>query len=109
MGKKEFALRDKLTEFRQQVKEVKKKEKRLLPATLSGTKFEENEIPLKLADELTGNLRSLKPEGNLLEDRFKSLQKRNILETRTKKKLTKAKARKRKKVEKRNYKMGFSW
>lgn len=105
--KKEFALRDKLTEFRQQVKEVKKKEKRLLPATLSGTKFEENEIPLKLADELTGNLRSLKPEGNILEERFKSLQKRNVMETRKMGKVPKTK--KKKKVEKRNYKMGFSW
>ena len=107
--KKEFALKDQVTEMRGKVKETKLEAKKFSALTLSNTKFEEPEIPLKLSDELTGNLRSLKPEGNLLEDRFKSLQKRNILETRTKKKLTKAKARKRKKVEKRNYKMGFSW
>lgn len=106
--KKEFALRDKVTEFRQQVKEIKKKEKRLLPATLSATKFEENEIPIKLGDELTGNLRSLKPEGNILEERFKSFQKRNIMETRTMGK-NPNKTKKKKKVEKRNYKMGFTW
>ena len=60
-----------------------------------------------LGEELTGNLRRLKPEGNLLEDRFKSMQKRNVFETRIKKKVPKAKRRK--KVEKRAYKMGFSW
>ena len=60
-----------------------------------------------MADELTGNLRSLKPEGNILEERFKSLQKRNVMETRKMGKVPKTK--KKKKVEKRNYKMGFSW
>ena len=105
--KREMALKEKVMEVRQQVKEVKKKEKRLLPATLSGTKFEENEIPLKLGEELTGNLRSLKPEGNILEERFNSFQKRNVVETRKKGKITKTKRKK--KVEKRNYKMGFKW
>ena len=105
--KKEFVMNDKITEARGIVKEAQKEAKKYTALKLSNTKFEEPEIPLKLSNELTGNLRSLKPEGNLLEDRFKSLQKRNILETRTKKKLTKA--RKRRKVEKRNYKMGYSW
>jgi len=39
---------------------------------------------LKLSDELEGSLRLLKPEGHILEDRFKSLQKRNIIEPRVK-------------------------
>ena len=52
-------------------------------------------------------LRNLKPEGNLLEDRFKSMQARNIFETRTKPKCPKAKRIK--KVEKRSYKMGFAF
>merc|ERR1711976_1085571 len=99
--KKELVMNDKITEARGIVKEAQKEAKKYTALKLSNTKFEEPEIPLKLSNELTGNLRSLKPEGNLLEDRFKSLQKRNILETRTKKKLTKA--RKRRKVEKRNY------
>ncbi len=105
--KKQINLSDKVSEVRAQIKEVKKVEKRSLPAVLSGSKFEEPEIPLKLSDELTGNLRNMKPEGNLLEDRFKSLQKRNVIETRNKGKIAKAKLRK--KVEKRSYKMGFAW
>ncbi len=75
-----------------------------LPATLSKHKFQESEMELKLTDELTGNLRSLKPEGNLLEDRYKSLQKRNLIETRVKAKIVKN-PKKRKRLEKRNYKM----
>ena len=62
----------------------------------------------QLSEELTGSLKSLKPEGNLLIDRFKSMQKRNIIETRVKQKIVKNK-RKRKLVVKRNYKMGFEW
>jgi nucleolar protein 53 len=61
-----------------------------------------------LTSELTGNLRSIKPEGNLIEDRYKSLQKRNVIETRVKQKIVRNN-KKRKHLEKRNYKMGFSW
>ena len=52
--------------------------RRAQPAMLSGNKYEEPEVEIKLSGELTGNLRSLRPEGNLLEDRFKSLQKRSV-------------------------------
>lgn len=47
------------------------KDERLMtqPLTLSKHKFTEAEMELKLSGELTGNLRSLKPEGNLLADR----------------------------------------
>ena len=44
----------------------------------------------------------------MLNDRFKSMQKRNIIETRVKQKIVKNK-RKRKLAVKRNYKMGFDW
>ncbi|XP_026283920.1 ribosome biogenesis protein NOP53 [Frankliniella occidentalis] len=47
---------------------------------LGRNKFEERETDFNLASELKGNLRSLKPEGNLLADRFVNLQKRNIME-----------------------------
>ena len=62
----------------------------------------------QLTNELTGNLRSIKPEGNLIEDRYKSLQNRNVIETRVKQKIVRNN-KKRKRLEKRNYKMGFSW
>jgi nucleolar protein 53 len=74
------------------------------PAKLSKHTFEDADMEIKLSDELTGNLRSLKPEGNLLEDRFKSMQARNVIETRIKTKIVKN-PKKRKRLEKRNYKM----
>ena len=62
-----------------------KKQKSLYgQARISSCKYEDAEIDLKLSDELTGNLRTLKPEGNILMDRYKSLQKRNIIESRNK-------------------------
>uniref|UniRef100_A0A914E4F8 Ribosome biogenesis protein NOP53 n=1 Tax=Acrobeloides nanus TaxID=290746 RepID=A0A914E4F8_9BILA len=41
--------------------------------------FKAYEEPVLLTEELTGNLRQLPSRGNILEERFKSLQKRNIL------------------------------
>jgi nucleolar protein 53 len=89
-------------------RQKKKKMKRSLPDSITGHKFEEPDVDLKLSEELTGSLKSLKPEGNLLTDRYKSMQKRNIIETRIKQKIVKNK-RNRKLAEKRNYKMGFDW
>lgn len=93
-------------------KVAKRKEQKVLkksmPAYLTGHKFEEQDLDLKLSDELKGSLMSLKPEGNLLNDRFKSMQKRNLIETRVKHKIVKNR-RKRKLQEKRSYKMGFEW
>jgi len=89
---------------RNERKEIKKG----LPDSITGYKFEEQDLDLKLSDELTGNLNSLKPEGNLLIDRYKSMQKRNIVETRVKQKIVKNR-KKRKLAEKRTYKMGFDW
>lgn len=42
-------------------------------------KFEEPDLEFSMAPELSGNLKNLKLQGNLLTDRFKSMQKRNIL------------------------------
>lgn len=49
------------------------------PRRLARKKFEEEEVPIPDASNPLGNLRKLKPEGSVLVDRFKSLQKRNIL------------------------------
>ncbi|XP_064622394.1 ribosome biogenesis protein NOP53-like [Lineus longissimus] len=49
---------------------------------LGKMKFEAPDVEIKLGDELRGSLRLLKPEGHLMEDRFKSFQKRNIIEPR---------------------------
>jgi len=61
-------------------------------------------MPLEvvLADELQDSLRLLKPEGDLLQDRFRSMMVRGKLETR--KKITQHKKPKRKATEKWSYK-----
>lgn len=61
-------------------KKLKKQARQALgPKSLSRIKFEPLEPDFKLADELTGNLRNAAPAGNLLKDRFNSLQLRNIV------------------------------
>ncbi len=45
-------------------------QKQLAPIQLSNYKYEAPDIEVKLSDELTGNLRTLKPEGSLLVDRY---------------------------------------
>jgi len=45
-------------------------------------KFVEPRINVHLSEELSGSLRQLKPDGNLIKDRFKSFQRRNIIEPR---------------------------
>merc|ERR1719499_2690326 len=74
------------------------------PMKLSNYDYQPQDIEIKFSDELTGNLRNLKPEGSLLEDRYKSLQRRNIIETLV---VQKAVRQKTKKVDKRSHKMGW--
>merc|ERR1712227_57091 len=45
------------------------------PKILGKLRYEAPDIEIKLTDELQPTLRELKPEGHLLEDRFKSLQR----------------------------------
>lgn len=40
----------------------------------------DRETPVAFSEELTGNMRTLKPKGNPLLDRFDSLHKRNMIE-----------------------------
>ncbi|KAK2145586.1 hypothetical protein LSH36_670g01000, partial [Paralvinella palmiformis] len=67
---------------RQELKAAKREEKMKKPKKLGKYKYKEPELEIKLSDELPDSLRHLKPEGHLLEDRLKSLQKRNIIEPR---------------------------
>uniref|UniRef100_A0A8C4WYZ9 Ribosome biogenesis protein NOP53 n=1 Tax=Eptatretus burgeri TaxID=7764 RepID=A0A8C4WYZ9_EPTBU len=57
------------------------------PRRLGPFLFQEPDIDVKLTSELRGSLLELKPEGNLLKDRFKSFQRRNIIEPRQRAKL----------------------
>merc|ERR1712083_710658 len=86
-------------------KKVEAEQKLLGPQKLSNYKYEPQVIEIKLSDELTGNLRNLKQEGSLLEDRFKSMQRRNVVEVRVKQKTVRK--LKRKTFEKRSHKMGW--
>ncbi|KAL0130928.1 hypothetical protein PUN28_002489 [Cardiocondyla obscurior] len=61
-------------------KRIKKHEINLsMPKTLSKTKFEPIDPDFQLAEELTGNLRNCNPSKNLLKERYKSFQQRNII------------------------------
>lgn len=76
---KQIAAKEKKEEMLRN-KRLKVKEKTIgEPKTLSRVKFEAPEPDFELAEELVGNLRSSKPIGNLLRDRYKSLQQRNII------------------------------
>ncbi|KAK3922937.1 Ribosome biogenesis protein NOP53 [Frankliniella fusca] len=85
-----------------EAKSAKLKEKRIAlkaryatkTKRLGRNKFEEREPDFHLASELKGNLRSLKPEGNLLADRFVSLQKRNVMEVAARQNPRRAKVKK---------------
>ena len=67
--KKQLKAEEEEVEANKAKKAQKKVEKMGKAGTLSNYKFEEADLDLKLSDELTGNLRNLKPEGNILTDR----------------------------------------
>merc|ERR1712142_1040305 len=66
--------------------QAKREELKLLeeskPKRLGKHKYTEGDTDVLLSEELVATLRELKPDGNLLKDRFRSLQRRNIIEPR---------------------------
>lgn len=83
---KEIKEAEKRSLERQKKKEQKMIDRMYYPHKLSQHKFQELDLPLNLSSEINGSLRKIITDGNLLEDRYKSLQKRNILEPRIKSK-----------------------
>ncbi|TNN38670.1 Glioma tumor suppressor candidate region gene 2 protein [Liparis tanakae] len=86
-----FQLRSIKTSIKQQEADTKTKQtqrksnqeaQKSQPRRLGKLKFEPQDMEVQLSDELAGSLRQLKPEGSVLKDRFKSLQKRNLIEPR---------------------------
>lgn len=65
-----------LSRARKKDAEEKKREQ---PHRLSKFPFEEEEIDINLPEEIAGNLRNVTPQGSILTDRYKSMQKRNII------------------------------
>lgn len=61
-------------------KRIKKREREsTMPKILSKTKFEPLDPDFQLSEELCGNLRNCNSSKSLLQDRYKSLQERNII------------------------------
>nr|CAG4640913.1 EOG090X07H9 [Eulimnadia texana] len=81
---REIGKEEKDSQVRQEVRKQIKVLKEFHPKTLGRLKYEEPMPEMNFSDEITGSLRTSKTEGNLLVDRFKSMQKRNILEPRVK-------------------------
>ncbi|XP_034184759.1 ribosome biogenesis protein NOP53 [Osmia lignaria lignaria] len=76
---KQLASKERKEKILREERLKKKALKAVGPKTLSKVKFEPLEADFKLANELSGNLRNAEPTTNLLKDRFKSLQQRNIV------------------------------
>ncbi|XP_029426796.1 ribosome biogenesis protein NOP53 [Rhinatrema bivittatum] len=86
-----YQLRTIRTEVRRREEELfRRKEKRAenrqaqaaRTKRLGKLKYEAPDTEVQLSEELAGSLRTLKPEGSILKDRFKSFQKRNLIEPR---------------------------
>ncbi|XP_050986046.1 ribosome biogenesis protein NOP53 isoform X2 [Labeo rohita] len=84
------------TKMRQAQRKAQQEAQKSMPRRLGKLKFQDPDLDVQLSNELAGSLRSLKPEGSILKDRFLSLQKRNIIEPRDRAKF------------KRKYKLKFS-
>ncbi|KAL4647405.1 glioma tumor suppressor candidate region gene 2 protein isoform X1 [Arapaima gigas] len=70
------------TKQRRAQREAQKEAQKFLPQRLGRIKYQAPDLEVQLSDELSGSLRSMKPEGSILKDRFTSLQKRNLIEPR---------------------------
>ncbi|KAM3615542.1 uncharacterized protein V6R79_003772 [Siganus canaliculatus] len=73
---------DQTTKARQIKRQAKQEAEKAQPKRLGKLKFKAQDLEVQLSDELAGSLRQLKPEGSIAKDRFKSLQKRNLIEPR---------------------------
>ncbi|XP_038550274.1 ribosome biogenesis protein NOP53 isoform X2 [Micropterus salmoides] len=73
---------DQKTKDRQTQRKANQEAQKAQPRRLGKLKFQAQDMEVQLSDELAGSLRRLKPEGSVLKDRFKSLQKRNLIEPR---------------------------
>ncbi|XP_063426799.1 ribosome biogenesis protein NOP53-like [Mytilus trossulus] len=80
--KKEVKEKEKKVELKREARLKREAANKTKTRKIGKMKFVEPNLEIKLTGELEGSLRLLKPEGHLFEDRFKSLQKRSIIEPR---------------------------
>ncbi|KAG1662397.1 Ribosome biogenesis protein NOP53 [Nymphon striatum] len=78
--KKEITEKEKIIAEKSMKSSKRKADKLYKPARIGKYRYQDPDMEVVLTEELTGSLRQLKPEGHLLEDRFKSFQKRNVLQ-----------------------------
>ncbi|XP_071551196.1 ribosome biogenesis protein NOP53 isoform X4 [Panulirus ornatus] len=102
---KEIDESEKLTKKRIDGRIARKEQLKSMPRRLGSLKFEEEDVQVKLGDELPDSLRQITPAMNLIEERFKHLQRRNLIEPRLPHKMKRK--YKLKKTVKRSYKMEF--
>lgn len=76
---KDIKAQEKIVEKKGKNRAELEKLKKTQAGRIAKVKYREPEIDINQLEDIAGSLRNLKPEGNLLLDRFKSLQKRNIL------------------------------
>ncbi|NWV37655.1 NOP53 protein, partial [Grantiella picta] len=75
-------LRDLELQRRRILREQRRKQQETEPRRLGRLRYEDLGPEVQLSEDLPESLRSLRPEGNVLRDRFKSLQRRNMIEPR---------------------------
>ncbi|KAF5289470.1 hypothetical protein FQR65_LT11843 [Abscondita terminalis] len=75
----EISKESKKTELLKMKRAKKNEYKKNEPKRLSSRKFEEPEIEFNAPQDISGNLRNVVKEGNIMVDRFKSFEMRNIL------------------------------
>lgn len=73
---------EQLTNMRHAQRKARQEAEKSMPRRLGRLKFQAPDLDVQLSNELPSSLRSLKPEGSILKDRFKSFQKRNLIEPR---------------------------
>ncbi|XP_066964978.1 ribosome biogenesis protein NOP53 [Macrobrachium rosenbergii] len=91
---KEIKENEKILKCRQAARKAYHEQKKSKPLRLGKEKFQAEDIAVSLGTELKGSLRSVRPACNLLEERFKNLQRRNLIEPRVRVKHPKPKLKK---------------
>ncbi|KAG7157808.1 ribosome biogenesis protein NOP53-like [Homarus americanus] len=79
---KEIENLDDLTHQRNVSRLAYQKQRKFTTLRLGKMRFEEEDVTVSLGDELPDCLRHVKPAVDLLEERFKNLQRRNLIEPR---------------------------
>ncbi|KAM9853244.1 ribosome biogenesis protein NOP53 [Aulostomus maculatus] len=74
--------KEQTTKAKQKQRKANQESQKAQPRRLGRLKFQAQDMEVQLSNELAGSLRQLKPEGSVIKDRFKSLQKRNLIEPR---------------------------